>query len=135
MGEWILVVLDDRRVGEALGFTERQLRFVAPAVLMIQAIAHAQAGIGVGIVRIELDGAPKTCHPSVEDLAILFRPEHQLATLEKQVVRLDIPGAATGDTGFLSIAQGYFQRTDDVPRDVILDVEYVGEIAVIALCP
>src|SRR6476659_7486876 len=102
---------------------------------MIQAIAHAQAGIGVGIVRIELDGALETCHPSVEDLAILFQPEHQLATLEKQVVRLDISGAATGDSGFFSIAQGDLERTDDMPRDVILDVKYVGEIAVIALGP
>src|SRR5580704_7543284 len=100
---------------------------------MVQGIAYAQTGIGSGIIRIEFDGAPETCHPSIEDLAILFQPEHQLATLEKQVMRLDIPGAATGDTRSFSIAQGDLQRTDDLPRDVILDVEYIGEIAVIAL--
>ena len=43
------------------------------------------------------------CHRSVEDLAILFQAEHQLAALEKRIVRLDIPGAATDDTGFFSI--------------------------------
>src|SRR5712691_3678066 len=102
---------------------------------MIQVIAHAQAGIGSGIVGIELDGSPETCHPSVEDLAILFQPEHQLATLEKQVVRLEVPGAAPGDTGLFGIAQRDLQRTDDLPRNIVLNLEYVGEIAVIALGP
>src|SRR5262249_17292672 len=85
--------------------------------------------VGIGIARIELDGAPETCHPLVEDLAILFQSEHQLATLEKQIVRLSILGAAPGDTGLFSIAQRDLQRVDDLPRDVILDVEYIGEIA------
>jgi hypothetical protein len=102
---------------------------------MIQGIAHAQAGIGSGIVRIEFDGAPETCHPSIEGLAILFQPEHQLATLEKQIVRLHVPGAAPRDTRLFSIAQLDLQRTDDLPRNVVLNLEYVSEIAVIALAP
>src|SRR5215472_2449341 len=102
---------------------------------MIQGIAHAQAGIGSRIVRIEFDGAPETCHPSIEGLTILFQPEHQLATLEKQIVRFHVPSAAPGDMGLFSIAQLDFQRPDNLPRNVVLNLEYVSEIAVIALGP
>src|SRR6516165_7038717 len=100
---------------------------------MIQGIAHAQAGIGSGIVRIELDGAPESCHPSIEGLAILFQPEHQLATLEKQIVRFHVPSAGSRDKGLFSIAQLDFQHPDDLPSNIVLNLEYVSEIAVIAL--
>ena len=43
--------------------------------------------------------------------------------------------AAIDKQGFFGLAQGYLERTDDLLRHIILDLEDVGEIAVVALSP
>ena len=71
----------------------------------------------------------------LENFAVLRRAQQKLAGADIAVMRLDIGDARFRDARLLGRAERHLQPVDDLLRQVVLDGEYVGQVAIIALRP
>ncbi len=58
-----------------------------------------------------------------------------LAAAQESIIRLQIVRALSRETLLLGVRQIDLERIDDLPRQFVLDFEYVGEVAVEAVGP
>ena len=65
----------------------------------------------------------------------LSLPEHEFAAAQNTVVSSDIGRPAIGKPRLFGWAERDLERVDDPVRDVVLDLEDIGQIAVVAVGP
>src|SRR5688572_33025192 len=102
---------------------------------MILNIDQAEARICGGVIRINLYRPPKAGGCLIEHLKIFLNPIGQLATPQEEVMGFHVIRAAIGDQGFFRLAERDLQCSDNVLRDVVLNLEDISEITIVALGP
>ena len=90
---------------------------------------------GLHVARIEIDGAQAQRDATLPECRGQPRREHQRAHAQEAVVRLQVRRADADDAGLLGGRQPDLERRHDLERDLVLDGEDVGELAVVAVGP
>jgi hypothetical protein len=67
--------------------------------------------------------------------AVLLLAEHELAAAEKRIISIDVGRLAFGKARLFCWAERHFERVDDPARDIVLDLENIGQIAVVTIAP
>ena len=70
-----------------------------------------------------------------ERFEVLFLAEHEFAAAQHAIIGADIGGLGIGKPRFLGRTERDLERIDDPMRDVVLDLEDIGQIAVVAVGP
>ncbi len=123
----------DGPVRQLTGKRQGALGIGAPAVDIVQGVAKAEIGVGRGEARIERDRALQQRAALGDVIAAVTRD--QLTATQIPIVRLDVVGASARHPPALLGRQRDLERGDDLTRDLVLDLEDVGQLAVVALGP
>ena len=103
--------------------------------MKVDRVRHREAGVGLGIAGIERDRLIEERNGLLERLAVYTPPKQKLPPAQEGVVRLDVADTAGAEKSCFGRAKLHLQRVDDLERDLVLQRENVGEIAVVALAP
>ena len=105
-------------------------------MVVFEAIDHRQPGVSRSIGRIDTNGALELLARTIKNLATFGRPRHDLAPLQETIVGLDTARAAIiVQPRFFRRGERHLEGIDDLPGDLVLHLEDVGEVAVEALRP
>jgi hypothetical protein len=135
MRQRLVRVLLDRLLRALLCQLQRVVGVVAPAVLVIEYVRKGEARIGLRIIGVERQRLPQKPYRLLERGAVLFLAEHDLAAAQKTVISIDVGRLAFGKARLFRRAERHLERVDDPMSDIVLNLENIGQIAIVAVAP
>jgi hypothetical protein len=86
----------------------------------VERAGPSEPGIGLRIIRIELDCAIERRNRPLERLAVLGRAEQQLTGAQETIMGFGVGGRAVGEPRLLQRRQRQFQRSNNPLGEIIL---------------
>src|SRR5579863_377071 len=129
MSRGLAIVHGDSALCDFASQPQRLFRVARKAVRVIDDMADRDDGMSRGIVRINGDRAFEQVSPS--DAALPRRGPSVLATAQEKLESLDVDFALlVGEPVFFADRQLQLQRGDDLFRELVLNRENIGKIAI-----
>jgi len=126
-----VVIPGDRHLRQFVRFLQRLSASIVPVVHVIQKVREGQHCVGLGKLRIEVDGPFQQRARFFDTRSAALK--NQLSSTQIVVISIEVVGALVRDTPLLALVQLQRQGRDDLPRHLILHGEDVGEVAVVPL--
>jgi hypothetical protein len=129
----IAIIPRYRQRRSLFGLLDRALRQRAPPIQVVEPVGKGEEGVRRGEVRVQFDGTLQ----KVAGIAVrlLRQPVPQLPATQEAIIRFGVPGLPRRKSLPIALCQVDRQRADDLLRDIVLNPEYVGEVAIEPLRP
>ena len=114
--------------GDHEPLSERALGIVAPTVDVVDRVGESDQSVRRCVVRFDGDRGGE--QPTRIDVSRLLVLPSLLAAAQVQIVGVEVDRALVGQTLLLVRGQPDLERGDDLPGQLILDGENVGEVTV-----